>query len=1285
MFRPDGKQETFNKANGQWTADPDVPDVLTETDNAQGVATGFTVFVAALRHFETYDTNGLLQAVTDETGQGINLTYSTTLTDPAVAPKPGLLLTVTDTNGRQLGFTYDSNAHVHRITQPDAGTLTYTYDVGGNLLSVQYPDGKSRQYVYNESSLTGSTNLPNAMTGIVDEAGVRYENTQFDSTGRATSSSFAGNVDTTSITYNSDGTSTVLYPLGVTSTQGFSTIQGLVRVATLDHPCDPACGQPWQTRTYDANGYPATATDFNGNITATAYSSTGLLTQAIEARGQSNQRTINTTWNTTLRVPLTRTVLDNSGATVASTAWVYNAFGQVQARCEIDPAVAGATSYTCAASGTPPTGVRRRTYTYCTAIDTSQCPLVGLLLSVAGPRTDVSDAVTYSYYLTDSATARHGDLKSVTDALGHVTTYNTYDGAGRVTRLTDANGVITDLTYMPRGLLQTRIVRASPSGAASSGDATTTIAYTPYAAVASITDPDGVTVSYTYDAAHRLTDLTDALGNRIHYTLDAAGNKTKEETFDAANTLRRSLARTYNTLGQLTGLTDGLSHTVFNASFADSYDANGNLVHTADALGIQRKQGYDGLNRLVSTLDNYNGTDSATQNTQSVFAYDARDQLLGVGDPDGLNTTYDYDGLSNPKAVHSPDTGTTAYVVDAAGNRTQQTDAKGNVSTSSYDALNRRIATTYTDPTLNVGYTYDEANSVTGCSSSSPVGRLTRVIENAVTTVFCYDARGNVIQKRQVQSTQTDVTQYSYTLGDRLSSVITPSTTATQYMRDGAGRVTTVTVTPPGTSAGTAVSGITYLPFGPIASYTLGNGQTVTRSYDANYALTDVTSPALNLHFARDAMGNPTALGNAPGANPAVESYAYDPLYRLTGVNNASGAAIEAYTYSKTGDRLSKTASGLATGTYGYQSGTHWLTSIGTSARSYDANGNTTGSAAGGDTYGYGYNGRNRLTVVQRNGQTVASYSYNVLGQRIAKSVTLPQAISQRFAYDESSQLIGEYGTVNRDYIWLGDLPVAVVDTTGTTSTVSYVHADGLNTTRAITDATGAAIWQWSYQGNPFGEQQPTSSNGYVFNLRFPGQYYDAESGQYYNQQRDYDPLTGRYKQSDPIGLMGGISTYAYVGSDPVDYYDPSGLMVKVVASDPVAAQILINAYAELNSRSATARAINSDLEKSSTVFEIRPTGDMDNDKYCPSSDYLGCEGHPHTVFVDICDFPSIPTTAGMQPITLPVLIGHELGHAWGYSDNPSATDPLGDNVRMVENPIRQEMGLPLRTSYGRK
>jgi len=80
-------------------------------------------------------------------------------------------------------------------------------------------------------------------------------------------------------------------------------------------------------------------------------------------------------------------------------------------------------------------------------------------------------------------------------------------------------------------------------------------------------------------------------------------------------------------------------------------------------------------------------------------------------------------------------------------------------------------------------------------------------------------------------------------------------------------------------------------------------------------------------------------------------------------------------------------------------------------------------------------------------------------------------------------------------------------------------------------------LWTWSYQGNPWGEQAP-SSNGYSYNLRFPGQYYDAETGLSYNINRDYDAATGRYVQSDPIGLEGGPSTYSYANQSPLVYFD---------------------------------------------------------------------------------------------------------------------------------------------------
>jgi RHS repeat-associated protein len=538
-----------------------------------------------------------------------------------------------------------------------------------------------------------------------------------------------------------------------------------------------------------------------------------------------------------------------------------------------------------------------------------------------------------------------------------------------------------------------------------------------------------------------------------------------------------------------------------------------------------------------------------TANTKTTYSYDALDRVTQVTDPSGLNTTYQYDGLSDSTRLTSPDTGVTAQTFDAAGNVLTGTDANGNTVTYTYDAQDRRLSASYADSTQNITYSYDEPNTITGCTTSYPIGRLTRVVENAVTTAFCYNAQGYVTQKSQTTAGHTDVTIYTRSPGGRILGITYPSGNQVSYSYDADGRVSGVTAT---TSSGTStlVSNVTYLPFGPVSGYTLGNGQSVTRTYDANYRLTDLTSPAFTLHVARDAMGDITAIGNSAGANPAIETYSYDPLYRLTAITEAGGSTLESVTYNPTGDRLSKTGSGLATGEYSYNPNTHQLIATGNAARSVDANGNTTAISQAGSTYGFGYNARNRVALAQLNQATVATYAYNARGERVAK---MASGVTERYNYGLGSQLLSEYGATNRDYVYLGDVPVANLDTQGTTTSVAYVTADQLGTPRAIADGSGNTVWSWAYRGNAWGEQSPTSS-GYTYNLRFPGQYYDAETGINYNVNRDYDSTTGRYVESDPIGLFGGqVSTYAYVGGDPLDNVDPFGLATMVLVGGATA------------------------------------------------------------------------------------------------------------------------------------
>ncbi|RUL74071.1 RHS repeat-associated core domain-containing protein [Dyella choica] len=526
-----------------------------------------------------------------------------------------------------------------------------------------------------------------------------------------------------------------------------------------------------------------------------------------------------------------------------------------------------------------------------------------------------------------------------------------------------------------------------------------------------------------------------------------------------------------------------------------------------------------------------------TANTKTIYTYDALDRLTQVTDPSGLNTTYQYDGLSDETKLTSPDTGITAKTYDAAGNVLTALDANGNTVTYTYDAQDRRLSASYADSTQNIAYTYDEPGTVTGCTTSYPIGHLTRVVENAVTTVFCYNAQGYVIQKSQTVSGHTDVTSYSRSPGGKILSITHPSGNQVSYSYDADGRISSVTAA---TSSGTTtlVSNATYLPFGPISGYTLGNGQAITRTYDANYRMTDLASPAFTLHVARDAMGDITGIGNSPGANPATEAYSYDPLYRLTSITEANGSTLESVTYNQTGDRLSKTGGGLATGTYSYNPSTHQLIATDNAARSVDANGNTTAISQAGSTYGFGYNDRNRMVVTQLNQSTVAAYTYNAHGERVAK---ISSNSTERYNYGPGGQLLSEYGATNREYVYFDGLPVANIDTNGTFTSIAYVSADHSGTPRVVTDGRGTTLWTWPYQGNQWGELQPTS-NSYTYNLRFPGQYYDVESGLSYNLHRDYDSATGRYIESDPKGLQAGVSTFLYASGNPLTYVDPLGL-----------------------------------------------------------------------------------------------------------------------------------------------
>jgi RHS repeat-associated protein len=136
---------------------------------------------------------------------------------------------------------------------------------------------------------------------------------------------------------------------------------------------------------------------------------------------------------------------------------------------------------------------------------------------------------------------------------------------------------------------------------------------------------------------------------------------------------------------------------------------------------------------------------------------------------------------------------------------------------------------------------------------------------------------------------------------------------------------------------------------------------------------------------------------------------------------------------------------------------------------------------------------------------------------------------------------------VIREYVWLGSTPVAVfmpdAASPGGVPIAYFIHADHIDTPRVVVDRSNNVRWRWLAE--PFGataaETDPSGFGAFAFNLRFPGQYLDQESGLHYNYFRDYDASIGRYVESDPIGLAGGMNTYGYVEGNPVSKVDPTG------------------------------------------------------------------------------------------------------------------------------------------------
>ena len=267
-------------------------------------------------------------------------------------------------------------------------------------------------------------------------------------------------------------------------------------------------------------------------------------------------------------------------------------------------------------------------------------------------------------------------------------------------------------------------------------------------------------------------------------------------------------------------------------------------------------------------------------------------------------------------------------------------------------------------------------------------------------------------------------------------------------------------------------------------------------------------------------------------------TYQYDKLYRLPDAANPT-QPNETYTYDALGNRIT---SAQITGEWTYNANNELQSYDGTSLE-YDANGNTIKKTVGTTVTSYVYNIEDRLTEVWNgevgSGSLTATYYYDPFGRRLWKEV---DGVRVYFLYSDEG-LISEYdaaGTALRTYGYAPDSNWTTDPLFQESAGAYYWYQnDHLGTPQKITTTSGAVAWAGTYDS--FGNVQIDTA-GITNNLRLAGQYYDAETGLYYNLNRYYDPATGRYLRADPQG--DGLNLYAYCYNSPIIWIDPEGLCV---------------------------------------------------------------------------------------------------------------------------------------------
>lgn len=1007
-------------------------------------------------------------------------------------------------SGRKITFAHPASGDLV-ATDPAGGTFTFANQPIGTILrqeGVTYPDGNTLSYRYADGALFFFLN------GITDQEGrnlltVEYEDTaQNGWVVKAVHNGAGTGVNRYTFESVNESTRKVTDPLGTVRTYTYSQVQDVQRLTALDKP-DPTSGVTVKAVTYDADANITSRTDFDGFKTNYTYDAFGREASRVEAVGTPQARTIKTEWHPTIgELPMKIT------EPLRETTFTYNGKGSLNTRTikDLNSGVTRTWTYTHDANG---------------QMLTEKTPLGGI--------------TTFTYAAAAGANGiKRGDLISIKNAVGHITTVDAYNAHGQPTQITDPNGAVTFRTYDA----MRRLISENVAGLL------TRYGYDKAGLLASVTLPNGSLTEYVYDSAQRLERVG---GNQTTalYTLDGLGNRSFERTNYNPNVAgfpatasSRERTRTFGAHGELKSLKGG-SDPADIVSF--THDGRLNAKQVDHPLSRRTVHSYDALGRRTQTEEK--NRDTAASLGIWKFAYRPDDRLASVTDARNLVTGYTYNGFGDLEKTTSPDGGVSNNdIIDGVGNVTQRTDAKGQVTLFTYDLLGR---ITRVKPVNAPEYVW------TWDTCTNGKGRLCAVANATDSIAYVYFPTGQLKQETRLILGKSYVTSYGYA---------TPVPPATAVANEG----DLISITYP---SGRVVRWNT--TFGEISNLASTIPAGTTRQFGATTYIPGTTRPR-SLEYEHlfgqfvfdwgfDLDNRIKAYQNefsAAGANNTIVYNAADRISSITQTVTPTVSALNtfghdvvgrlakhdspsfsrAWTYDKNGNRVTQKV-GPTTFTNVYPATSNRLSSVtGPVAKdyTYDANGSVTKI----NTTNLTYDGRGKLT-----GVGAITYKVNGVGQRVARTDAAGTTV---FHYDKFNRLIATStaaGVVIQEYMWLHDMLVAVFDAA---NKLYYVFNDHRNTPKTLVGMPEAkVVWRWGGEafGSAAAETDPDGNGVHIdIPMRFAGQTFDTGTKLHYNTARDYDPSTGRYLQVDPIGLLGGMNPYVYAEGDPMKFSDPTGL-----------------------------------------------------------------------------------------------------------------------------------------------